>query len=445
MKASKLDFLKGALVKNTLKLTSGSVINYIIPIVTTPILTRIFTPSDYGVWGIFSSIATILTVFVCGGYEYAIVESDTEQERNNIVKLCAGICTLLNVLLLLVFFIMRSLGSSLFDIGDLIFLIPLYLALTGYLSVLQNYSNAHQFYKSLALSQIIAGLTLALFRIVFGLLKIQYGLVYGAILSSFATLGYLYIPSLKSGLKVFSITDFSSVKEAVVKYKNYPLFDAPSTFIVYLSNNIPVLLLSRYFGKDLLGGYTMVLQLLLLPMSFIGVNMGRVFFQQISNDKTIIPTTSRQVYKISFYLGLAIIVFFLLGGDYLLYWVLGREWSIAGEYALYLSLWSFFTISYAPLKPIYRVKKKQNVQMIIMLIAFVIQTSYLIIAAPLFNNISYVILFYSIVCSLFKIIEGVVLKKMCNLSIGKDSSLLLVSIVVFAIWIVRSMFRVGIL
>ena len=83
--------------------------------------------------------------------------------------------------------------------------------------------------------------------------------------------------------------------------------------------------------------------------------------------------------------------------------------------------------------------------MIIMLIAFVIQTSYLIIAAPLFNNISYVILFYSIVCSLFKIIEGVVLKKMCNLSIGKDSSLLLVSIVVFAIWIVRSMFRVGIL
>ena len=439
----KLDILKGALVKNTLKLTSGSVINYIIPIVTTPILTRIFSPADYGVWGIFSSISTILTVFVCGGYEYAIVESESEEERNNVVKLCVGICTVFNILLTLVFFIMRLFGSSLFEIGDLVFLVPLYLLLTGFLSILQNYSNAHEFYKTLAVSQIVAGVTLAVFRIILGLLNIQNGLVYGAVLSSIITVVYLYYPSLKGGLSLFSQTTSGSLKQLIVKYKNYPLFDAPSTFIVYLSNNIPVLLLSQYFGKDLLGGYTMVLQLLLLPMSFIGANMGRVFFQQISNDKNIIAPTSRQVYRISFLLGLAIIVFFLLGGDYLLYWILGHDWSIAGEYALYLSLWSFFTISYAPLKPIYRVKKKQNVQMIIMIIALVVQTTYLLVAANTFDNISYVILYYSIVCSVFKIVEGVVLKKLCGLPIRKNTALQIVSVIVVAVWIVRSMLRVG--
>lgn len=441
----KLDFLKGALIKNTLKLTGGSVINYIIPIITTPILTRIFTPADYGIWGIFSSIATILTVFVCGGYEYAIVESENEQKRNNVVQLCVGLCTFFNLLLILVFFIMRLLGSSLFEIGDLIFLVPLYLLLTGFLSILQNYSNAHEFYKTLAVSQVIAGLSLALFRIILGLLKIENGLVYGAILSTLITVVYLFLPSLKGGLSFISHISFNSLRNLLIEFKNYPLFDAPSTFIVYLSNNIPVLLLSNYFGKDLLGGYTMVLQLLLLPMSFIGSNMGRVFFQQISNDKNIITTTSHQVYKISFLLGLAIIVFFLLGGDYLLYWILGHDWSIAGEYALYLSLWSFFTISYAPLKPIYRVKKKQNVQMIIMLIAFIFQTIYLFVAANTFSNISYVILYYSIVCSIFKIVEGIVLKKLCNLGIWKDTALLILSILVVAIWTIRSLFRVGII
>lgn len=439
------DIIKVALIKNTLKLTSGSVINYVIPIVTTPILTRIFSPADYGVWGIFSSIATILTVFVCGGYEYAIVESENEEERNNVVKLCVGICTIFNLLLTLFFFIMRLLGSSLFEIGDLIFLVPLYLLLTGFLSILQNYSNAHEFYKTLAVSQIVAGVTLALSRIVLGLLNIQNGLVYGAALSSIITVIYLYFPSLKGGLSLFTQTSSGSLKELIVKYKNYPLFDAPSTFIVYLSNNIPVLLLSRYFGKDLLGGYTMVLQLLLLPMSFIGANMGRVFFQQISNDKSMIAPTSHQVYKISFLLGLAIIVFFLLGGDYLLYWILGHDWSIAGEYALYLSLWSFFTISYAPLKPIYRVKKKQNVQMIIMIIALIVQTTYLLLAAKTFDNISFVILYYSIVCSVFKIVEGIVLKKLCGLPVRKNTSLQIVSVIVVAVWIVRSMLRVGLI
>ena len=441
----KLEILKGALIKNTLKLTSGSVINYVIPIVTTPILTRIFTPSDYGVWGIFSSIATILTVFVCGGYEYAIVEAEDEIERNKVVKMCVGICTVFNLLLTIVFFVMRLFGSSLFAIGDLIFLVPLYLLLTGLLSVLQNYLNSHEYYKSLAFSQVVAGVTLALFRIVLGVLNIKDGLVYGALLSSIITVVYLYFPSLKGGLSLFTQVPLDSLKELIVKYKNYPLFDAPSTFIVYLSNNIPVLLLSQYFGKDLLGGYTMVLQLLLLPMSFIGANMGRVFFQQISNDKNIIAHTSRQVYRISFLLGLAIIVFFLIGGDYLLYRILGNDWSIAGEYALYLSLWSFFTISYAPLKPIYRVKKKQNVQMIIMIIALVVQTTYLLIAANNFVNISFVIFFYSIVCSVFKIIEGVVLKNLCGLPIRKNTLLQVVSAIVVVVWGIRSALRIGLI
>ena len=101
--AMKLDLFRGALIRNTLKLTSGSVINYIIPMVTTPILTRIYSPADYGVWGIFSSIATILTVFVCGGYEYAIVESENEQERRAVVRLCLGICSSFNLLLVSVF------------------------------------------------------------------------------------------------------------------------------------------------------------------------------------------------------------------------------------------------------------------------------------------------------------------------------------------------------
>ena len=88
------------LLGNTLKLTGGSMVNYAIPIITTPILARLFTPAEYGDWGIFSSFVTIFTVFICGGFEFAIVESQSEKEKNNISQICLMICLVLNFLLL---------------------------------------------------------------------------------------------------------------------------------------------------------------------------------------------------------------------------------------------------------------------------------------------------------------------------------------------------------
>ena len=50
------------LVKDSLKLSSGNVLMYLIPMVVTPILSRLYTPEQFGEWGIFSSTITIIEV-----------------------------------------------------------------------------------------------------------------------------------------------------------------------------------------------------------------------------------------------------------------------------------------------------------------------------------------------------------------------------------------------
>jgi O-antigen/teichoic acid export membrane protein len=181
-------------------------------------------------------------------------------------------------------------------------------------------------------------------------------------------------------------------------------------------------------------------------MSFIGSNMGRVFFQQISCSRETLASTSLQVLKISFLLGLSVILFFIVGGDYLLYWVLGPEWKMAGEYALYLSLWSFVTISFAPIKPIYRVLSKQSLQMRLMIVSFVIQTLFLLLAANTMSNIGHVIFFYSIICSVFKVVEGFCLLKLCNNTKFLCNKLVIISSILIIVgWTLRSIIRLEIL
>lgn len=424
------------LLGNTLTLTGGSVINYFIPIITTPILSRIFSPAEYGDWGIFSSVTTILTVFICGGYEFAIVESQSDEQKNSISQLCLIICLIINFLILGIILLSDAFGIQLVNF-DQSYLIPVYLVLAGFNAVLHNISNSRKQYKYLAVSQIMSGLVMASFRIVFGLLHVHNGLVYGAIFSLVAVVVYL---SAKTNLKE-ALTQKTSRNDyaAIIKeYKNYPLYDAPSTFLIYLSNNIPILILGANFGKEYVGCYTMVLHLLLLPMSFIGSNMSKVFFQQISEKDADIKKNSESVFKISFWLGLAVIIFFVLGGDYALYKFLGESWEIARVYALFLSFWSFFTIMFAPLKPVYRVKRKQNIQIIIVLASFLVQCGVLIICSKTMENIGLIILLYSICCGLFKLIEGAYLIQLCNAKhLWKNMSYIVSTVVVLLFWTIR--------
>ena len=62
------------LVKDSLKLSSGNVLMYLIPMVVTPILSRLYTPEQFGEWGIFSSTITIIEVVLLGGFEYALIK-----------------------------------------------------------------------------------------------------------------------------------------------------------------------------------------------------------------------------------------------------------------------------------------------------------------------------------------------------------------------------------
>ena len=411
-------------------------INYLIPIITTPILSRLFSPAEYGDWGVFSSIVTILTVFICGGYEFAIVESQSESQKKSISQLCLIVCLILNFLLLGVILFCDTFRIQLFKF-DQTYLIPVYLLFSGFNAVLYNISNSRKQYKSLAVSQIMSGLVMAGVRISLGILNVHNGLVYGAIASLVVVVVFL---SVKTDIKGTIAYKTSRVEylELIKEYKNYPLYDAPSTFLVYLSNNIPILILSAHYGKEYVGCYTMVLHLLLLPMSFIGSNMSKVFFQQIAEKGADIKSYADSVFKISFWLGLAVIAFFVFGGDYLLYKFLGDSWEIAKIYALYLSFWSFFTILFAPLKPIYRVKRKQNVQMGIVFVSFIVQCGVLIVCSNSLEDIGKVILIYSICCGIFKILEGGYLITLCSVwgSVCRKSYFLS-TVLILVLWLIR--------
>ena len=59
--------------KNIATLVTGTMIAQAIPIAISPILTRLYTPAEFGSFALYMSIVSILVVIATARYELAIV------------------------------------------------------------------------------------------------------------------------------------------------------------------------------------------------------------------------------------------------------------------------------------------------------------------------------------------------------------------------------------
>ena len=69
---AKSKILKSEFIRNVVTLITGTTVANVLPIAAAPILTRIFTPKDFGLFAFYFSMVTILAVFTTARYELAI-------------------------------------------------------------------------------------------------------------------------------------------------------------------------------------------------------------------------------------------------------------------------------------------------------------------------------------------------------------------------------------
>ena len=77
-------FKIGKFAKNVLTLLTGSTIAQAIPIAVSPILTRLYTPEDFGILALFLAIVSFIAIVFTGQYESAIILPEKYEDVINI-------------------------------------------------------------------------------------------------------------------------------------------------------------------------------------------------------------------------------------------------------------------------------------------------------------------------------------------------------------------------
>ncbi|HCZ8765589.1 TPA: type 8 capsular polysaccharide synthesis protein Cap8K [Staphylococcus aureus] len=257
-------------------LSSG--IAQVILIITTPIITRLYSPAEFGEFTIFSNIAMILIPIINARYDLLIVNAKNDRSAN----ILSQISFLISLLILLILIPILAISAWLYPIFilDFIFIIIM-LFLVSLTNIFTNYLNKERKYKVLSLINVFRAGSMALLQIIFGLLSLgSLGLIIGFSLS--------YITGITLGYKTFKkhfniVRNKEETKALFLENKNQLVYSTPSILLNSLSFSVVVFFIGILYTNTEVGIYGMAIRVLGIPVTIISLGLSKIFMQQ-AND-----------------------------------------------------------------------------------------------------------------------------------------------------------------
>ena len=381
----------------------------IIGIAATPILTRIYSPENFGVLAIFMSAVGLIGPFMTMRYVVPLPLLKNDGLAINLFAI---------TIIFLVFFTLLSLFSltfyseiifNFFSINVLVdywLLVPFAIFTAGLFEILNSWSIRQKNFKAISKTNVFQVISSSLSKIGLGILEFKsIGLLVGTIFSS-AFAAFMLLLSNYSTIK-------NNIKHIRKKriifllkyYIEYPKYRLPSQFLLVVSRQAPLLFLAAFFGSDIVGYFALTMTTLSLPFALFGNTTGQAYYAEISkigrkNPVKIYEVTKDVIQKLFFFSIIPFLIL-LIFSPWVFSIVFGENWMEAG---IFTSLMSFYMLSAfisAPLANALSVFENQLMFLKLNIIRLIVLFGVFSISWLLSLDARETILFYSIGMSLY--------------------------------------------
>lgn len=393
-------------LKNISTLMGGTFIAAIIPILSAPIMSRLYEPKFYGVLGLYMSVTGLVGILAYNNYAQAIMMAKEDEDSKQIVWFSLLISFVISCLSGLMILLISGLTNFIHDseAGNWYFFVPLTIFFNGINYILLIWANRIKHYRILAFNRVIQAIVTVTIQIVLGLLiKNETGLMTGLLFGQFFS-AFLLVMEFYFKHKIFHIgePDFSKFREIANKYRNLALYSTPSEFINNFINQTPIFFLQKFGGASYVGNFTFTQRFLGLPQQFLSSAIVDVFkqkaseaFNQNGNCRLIFIKTLKALTGLAF-LPLLVAIFF---APQIFSFVFGDKWIMAGIFAQFLSILFFFRFIVSPLSYVYFIAGKMKEDLALHLLFFVVTSLAFYFGNTFFSDKKYLVLAYSITYS----------------------------------------------
>lgn len=344
-----------------------SIITQLLPFIFSPFFSRIYSPLQFGEYSLLLSYSGIFLIFFSGKYELALLLPRYDIDIKNIFRLCLLILSLnfflTNLVMAIYYFLSIRFHVEFENIFLIVPILTILLSIYQLMSYLILYLG---YFKELSISRFLKSTITVLVTLLFGVyLKGINGLLYGAFLGQIVSIIYFIIllKRTKRFRKIFVFQKYSTFKNLIVKYINFPKFSMPADIINALVTQAPVFFITYYYTKTTLGYYGFVLAVIQVPLSIMSSAVLDVFKEMATKEFKLLNNCKKsfiKILKILFFLNIVPLLIILFFGPKIFSFLFGNKWIESGFYAKILIIMLVIKYIASPLSYTFTLLGKQK-------------------------------------------------------------------------------------
>lgn len=358
-------------IYNVFILVGGTAIGQAITILASPFLTRFYSPEDFGLLATYISILSVLVVIASLRYELAIPLARNNNVASNLLALSLFIVFIFSLIIGIMLIFCHDLLLRLLNAPSLekyLWLLPISLLGAGIYKVLNYQAIRNEKFKHISKTKVTQSFSQVVTQLFIGIVfNNPIGLFIGDAIGRVGGSGTLFRIVMREERENLRKCSIGGIKEAAIRYKQFPLVSSISSLFNTAGLQIPQLLIIILFGAHVAGFFSLVQRVIGFPMTMIGQSVSQVYLSEVSRlvqnaDKNIKPMflkTSLRLLALGI-LPIAVLSFF---GPTIFAVFFGETWREAGEYSKLLGLMFLLQFIVSPLSQTLNILEYQSWQL----------------------------------------------------------------------------------
>lgn len=361
-------------------LAGGTAAAQAIGILVLPVVTRLYTPADFSVLAVYSSILGIVAGVACLRLDIAIPLPERDEDAANLLALALLSCTVVAFLTALVVWwfpdqIVGAVGQP--GLRPFLWMIPLGIWLASAYSAVQFWATRKKRFTAIAKTRIrqTAGSTTAQLA--------------GGIWGSFGALGLLLGQLIGSGAGVIGLgrTAWRDDRKALRGitwtgmrriFRNYDRFPKYSTFEAFANNGaiqLPVIIIAAVALGPEAGYLFLAMKAMAIPIGLVGGAVSQVYLSRAPEEMRAGQLASFTLKAIAGLVrtGIGPLLFAGIVSPVAFPLVFGADWQRAGQMVAWMTPWFILQFLSSPVSMALHVTNNQRTALLLQLFGFVLR------------------------------------------------------------------------
>ncbi len=330
--------------KNIGILLGGAGLSQVVLIAASPVITRLYSPEDFGYFEVFYSVVSVLTAVACLQYDVSIYTAKDQKEGINAwastFLVVIFVCVLIAACITIFKDIFLSItGAEIKEAWE--WAVPVYIFFSAGFTLLLTWFTKQGEFKLISITRIILSIMVVACQISFGIADMGYwGLVSSTISVQAITFIFLFFLFIRKYNFLFREITMAGIKANLKSNKHLPLIVWPGNFLNTVTQNLPAFFLAR-IDATVLGFYSLSRRILGMPIAFMSSSVQSIFMKEATDEyaKTgkAVSTYKKNLILLSIF-GIVVITGILSLGHWLIPLVFGSEWAGSVQYIYLLSI-----------------------------------------------------------------------------------------------------------